>query len=206
MTKTLIEKHGYPSVGRRSLIESEAFKEAMTLNGQDVVIDLPPSARARRQIRYMKYRTVPQFPQIGDKINKAIERVATKQQNGKEAMAQAQAEAVADLKNPAWRSTSEATTRAARRTEARPERLPRDSPSQATSTTARPPRRGAPRAGARPGGGSRLFYWYCLWPSFVVLMVVTLLPTLYLLATSLTPLDLTRPRPPGTSRRSASTG
>ena len=36
--------------------------------------------------------------EIGDKINKAIERVATKQQNGVEAMAQAQAEAVADLK------------------------------------------------------------------------------------------------------------
>ena len=46
----------------------------------------------------MKYRTVPQFPQIGDKLNKAIERVATKQQGGEESMAQAQAEAVADLK------------------------------------------------------------------------------------------------------------
>jgi multiple sugar transport system substrate-binding protein len=46
---------------------------------------------------YMKYRTVPQFPQIGDKINKAIERVATGQQDGAAAMAQAQEEAVADL-------------------------------------------------------------------------------------------------------------
>ena len=44
-----------------------------------------------------------------------------------------------------------------------------------------------------PAALRRLFYWYCLWPSFAVLMVVTLLPTLYLLATSLTPLDLTRP-------------
>jgi multiple sugar transport system permease protein len=39
----------------------------------------------------------------------------------------------------------------------------------------------------------RRFYWYCLWPALVVLMVVTLLPTLYLLLTSFTPLDLTRP-------------
>ena len=39
----------------------------------------------------------PAFVQVGDKINKAIERVATGQQSGEEAMAQAQAEAVADL-------------------------------------------------------------------------------------------------------------
>jgi multiple sugar transport system substrate-binding protein len=98
MTKTLIEKHGYPSVCRRSLIESEAFKEAMTLNGQDVASIFLKVLELGGKSGYMKYRTVPQFPQIGDKINKAIERVATKQQGGVEAMAQAQAEAVADLK------------------------------------------------------------------------------------------------------------
>jgi multiple sugar transport system permease protein len=37
------------------------------------------------------------------------------------------------------------------------------------------------------------FYWYCLWPAFIVLIVVTLLPTIYLFVTSFTPLDLTRP-------------
>ena len=37
------------------------------------------------------------------------------------------------------------------------------------------------------------FYWYCLWPSLVVLIVITLLPTIYLVLTSFTPLDLTRP-------------
>jgi multiple sugar transport system permease protein len=37
------------------------------------------------------------------------------------------------------------------------------------------------------------FYWYLLWPTLAVLMVVTLLPTLYLIVTSLTPLNLTRP-------------
>ena len=39
----------------------------------------------------------------------------------------------------------------------------------------------------------RRFYWYCLWPALGVLAVVTLLPTLYLLVTSFTPLDLTQP-------------
>ena len=98
MTKTLIEKHGYPSVCRRSLIDSEAFKEALTLNGQDVASLYLKVLELGGKTGYMKYRTVPQFPQVGDKINKAIERVATGQQSGAEAMAQAQAEAVADLK------------------------------------------------------------------------------------------------------------
>ena len=39
----------------------------------------------------------------------------------------------------------------------------------------------------------RRFYWYLLWPTLAVLMVVTLLPTIYLVVTSFTPLDLTRP-------------
>jgi multiple sugar transport system permease protein len=39
----------------------------------------------------------------------------------------------------------------------------------------------------------RRFHWWCLAPTLGVLAVVTLLPTLYLLATSLTPLNLTRP-------------
>ncbi len=98
MTKTLIEKHGYPSVCRQSLISSEAFKDAMTLNGQDVASIFLDVLKMGGKSGYMKYRTVPQFPQIGDKLNKAIERVATKQQSGVESMAQAQAEAVADLK------------------------------------------------------------------------------------------------------------
>ena len=46
---------------------------------------------------YMKYRTVPVYPQVGDKINKAIERIATKQQAAPEAMKQAQGEAIQDL-------------------------------------------------------------------------------------------------------------
>ncbi len=39
----------------------------------------------------------------------------------------------------------------------------------------------------------RLFYVYCVAPSLAVLAIVTLLPALYLLATSFTPLNLTRP-------------
>jgi multiple sugar transport system substrate-binding protein len=46
----------------------------------------------------MRYRTVPIFPQVGDKLNNAIEKIATNQQSAEEAMAQAQSEAVQQLK------------------------------------------------------------------------------------------------------------
>jgi multiple sugar transport system permease protein len=54
------------------------------------------------------------------------------------------------------------------------------------------------RVGAMPARASfdglrRRFYWRLLWPTLSVLIVVTLLPTIYLVVTSLTPLNLTRP-------------
>jgi len=43
-----------------------------------------------------------------------------------------------------------------------------------------------------PGAVERRFHRWCLAPTLAVLAAVTVLPTLYLLATSLTPLNLTR--------------
>ena len=94
----IVQDKGYATVCRRSIIEAPYFKERMTLNGQDVaslylqVLDLGGESG------YMKYRTVPVYPQVGDKINKAIERIASGQQNGAEAMRQAQEEALVDLR------------------------------------------------------------------------------------------------------------
>ncbi len=51
----------------------------------------------------------------------------------------------------------------------------------------------AAAAGPRFVDLRRRFTWYLLWPTLVVLMVVTLLPTLYLIVTSFTPLNLTQP-------------
>ncbi|MBI3516278.1 MAG: sugar ABC transporter permease, partial [Proteobacteria bacterium] len=39
----------------------------------------------------------------------------------------------------------------------------------------------------------RAFFAWCLAPALAVLIVVTLLPTVYMLLTSLTPLNLTNP-------------
>lgn len=93
----IVEKHGYPSVCRTSVIKSPKFKEVLTLNGQDVAALYLEVLQLGGKSGYMKYRTVPVYPQVGDKINKAIERIATKQQAAPEAMKQAQAEAIQDL-------------------------------------------------------------------------------------------------------------
>ena len=67
------------------MIERPVFKEALTLNGQDVASLYLQVLELGGKSGYMKYRTVPVFPQVGDKINKAIERIATGQQDGREA-------------------------------------------------------------------------------------------------------------------------
>ena len=97
-TRRIALEKGYSAVCRRSVISDPAYRENMTLNGQDVAAIYLKVLELGGKSGYMKYRTVPIFPQVGDKINKAIERVATNQQNGAEAMAQAQEEAIADLK------------------------------------------------------------------------------------------------------------
>ena len=98
MLQRIVREHGYPSVCRRSVITSPDFKKAMTVNGQDVAELYLQVLELGGKTGYMKYRTVPVFPQVGDKINKASERIATKQQEAPAAMKQAQAESIEDLK------------------------------------------------------------------------------------------------------------
>ena len=94
----LVKDHGYPSICRRSVIESEAFKQALTLNGQDVASLYLKVLELGGEKGYMKYRTVPVFPQVGDKINRAIEAIATKQMDAPTALKQAQAQAIEAIK------------------------------------------------------------------------------------------------------------
>jgi multiple sugar transport system substrate-binding protein len=98
MVRRIALEKGYSSPCRRSVIEDPAFREVLTLNGQDVASLYLQVLELGGKTGYMKYRTVPVFPQVGDKINKAMERIATGQQDGQAAMAQAQQEAIADLK------------------------------------------------------------------------------------------------------------
>lgn len=97
LRKIALER-GYSAVCRRSIITDPAYKQAMTLNGQDVASLYLQVLELGGKSGYMKYRTVPVFPQVGDKMNKAIEKIATKQMGAAEAMKEAQAEAIADLR------------------------------------------------------------------------------------------------------------
>lgn len=83
---------------RRSIIDDPEYRAALKINGQDVAALYLEILERAGEGGYMKYRTVPVFPQVGDKINKAIERIATGQQDAAASMAQAQTEAVDDLR------------------------------------------------------------------------------------------------------------
>jgi len=94
MLNRIVTEHGYPSVCRRSVITGEAFKQAMTLNGQDVAALYLQVLELGGRSGYMTYRTVPVFPQVGDPITRAIGRIATRQQDAAAEMRQAQQDAV----------------------------------------------------------------------------------------------------------------
>jgi multiple sugar transport system substrate-binding protein len=99
----VVKNHGYPGVCRLSIIQSPEFKQVLTLNGQDVASLYLEVLQLGGKTGYMKYRTVPVFPQVGDKINRAIDKIATKQQAAPEAMKQAQTEAVQDLQKAGFK-------------------------------------------------------------------------------------------------------
>ena len=94
----MVNEKNYTSACRKSVINSPDFKKKMTFNGVDVAALSEQVFNIADKTGHMVYRTVPVFPQIGDKVNKAIEVVTTKQMTAAEAMKQAQAETVADFK------------------------------------------------------------------------------------------------------------
>lgn len=95
----LVKEHGHSSVCRRSIITSDIYRKLNTVNGQDLgalyleVLELPAKGE-----NYMAYRTVKEFPIVGDVLNKAFEQVATGQLPAKDAMNAAQDQAIAALR------------------------------------------------------------------------------------------------------------
>lgn len=94
MLTRIVAEHGYPSVCRRSIILGDAFRTAMTLNGQDVASLYLQVLELGGRSGYMRYRTVPVFPQVGDTINRGIDRIATRQQDAAASMRQTQQDAI----------------------------------------------------------------------------------------------------------------
>jgi multiple sugar transport system substrate-binding protein len=87
--KRMVVERGYSSITRRSLIESAEFKGKLTINGHDIVpIYLDTIAMGEKG--YMKYRTVPVYPQVDKQIDIALQNIISKQMSAKQAMAQAQ--------------------------------------------------------------------------------------------------------------------
>ena len=80
------------------MIESDPFREALTLNGQDVAALYGKVLDQMGDGSYMRYRTVPVFPQVGDKINRAIEAIATNQMSSAAALKQAEQQAIEDIR------------------------------------------------------------------------------------------------------------
>jgi multiple sugar transport system substrate-binding protein len=95
--RRMATEKGYVTVPRRSVIALPEYKEAMTFNGQDVGKLYLDTVEASGPRGYMKYRNMPVFPQVGEKINKAIEQIASGQMDAKAAMDLAQQAAIADI-------------------------------------------------------------------------------------------------------------
>ena len=97
MIRRMVFDRGFSSVTRRSIIESPDFKKKLDLNGHDVSkIYLDTIALGEKG--YMKYRTVPVYPQVDKQIDIAISAIASGQLSAKQAMAQAQQNSLAELK------------------------------------------------------------------------------------------------------------
>lgn len=94
--RKMIER-GYTSVGRRSIMRSELFKQKHILNGRDVGAMIEQTLKIAAA-GYMKYRNVAVWPEVGEAINKAVQRVASGQQTGRQAVAQAQQEILSDFR------------------------------------------------------------------------------------------------------------
>ncbi len=97
MTARALEA-GYGSPTRRSDIDSQAFRSRQVINGVDLAQLSIDAIDQAGKGGYMKYRTVEFYPQVDQQLNKAIALIASGQLSAKEAMAQAQAGTLADLK------------------------------------------------------------------------------------------------------------
>lgn len=99
LSARIVKDTGHPSICRRSVIESAEYKLRNTVNGQDLgklyleVLEQPGKTR-----NYMAYRTVKEFPLVGDPVNKAVERVVSGQMSAAESMKTAQEAALANMR------------------------------------------------------------------------------------------------------------
>lgn len=93
----MVEEKQLGSIMRQSIISSPTYKERMVVNGVDTGQLFLDTLKHADQ-GHMTYRTVHVYPQVNAQINQAISRIASGQMSAKESFAQAQKNAIADLK------------------------------------------------------------------------------------------------------------
>lgn len=89
---------GYGSPARRSALDSKEFRAKQVINGSDLAQLSIDTLELAAKTGHMKYRTVSVYPQVDQQLNKAIELIATRQASAKQALQQAQAASIAELK------------------------------------------------------------------------------------------------------------
>ncbi len=97
LTLRMFRDHGFSSVTRRSVIDMPEFKQRLMINGCDVA-QLYLDTLNLGAKGYTVYRTVPPYPPVDREIDIAIQSIISKQKTAKEAMAQAQQNALTQLK------------------------------------------------------------------------------------------------------------
>ena len=89
---------GYGSPARRSDIDSKEFRSKQIINGNDLAQLALDSIELASKTGHMKYRTVSVYPQVDQQLNKAIALIASGQASAKQALQQAQAQSITELK------------------------------------------------------------------------------------------------------------
>ncbi|MBB6560644.1 multiple sugar transport system substrate-binding protein [Acidovorax soli] len=89
---------GYGSPARRSDIDSREFRAKQVINGNDLAQLALDSIELASKTGHMKYRTVSVYPQVDQQLNKAIALIASGQASAKQALQQAQAQSITELK------------------------------------------------------------------------------------------------------------
>jgi multiple sugar transport system substrate-binding protein len=97
-TRRALVEENLASPTRRSDFEAPEFKTSSTINGYDIAGIVRDSIDISAKGGYMKYRTVPVYPQVDQQLNKAIANIASGQLSASQAMEQAQAGSIAELK------------------------------------------------------------------------------------------------------------
>ncbi|WP_418320078.1 ABC transporter substrate-binding protein [Piscinibacter sakaiensis] len=91
-------EQGYAATTRTSILRDPAFVKSMTINGTNIAALVEKVLADAEKKDYMNYRIVSVFPIIGGHINSAIQKIASGQATGAEAMAKAQSDILVDFK------------------------------------------------------------------------------------------------------------